>query len=92
VSARPVAGSVRSKYQRIKTHREEFATEAICRVLGVAPSGHCEWLQRPLPNRDIGDAGLLHGYRTRCCVVDKPAVLIPNLLMRQFTVTRPKAA
>jgi len=30
----------------------------------------------------------LHGYRTRRWAVGKPAVLIPNLLQRQFTVTR----
>jgi putative transposase len=31
----------------------------------------------------------LHGYRTRRWSVGKPAVLIPNHLQRQFTVTRP---
>jgi putative transposase len=31
----------------------------------------------------------LHGYRTRHIPVSKPAVLIPNLLKRQFTVTAP---
>ncbi len=31
----------------------------------------------------------LHGYRTRRVSVGKPAVLIPNLLKRQFTVTKP---
>jgi putative transposase len=30
----------------------------------------------------------LHGYRTRRWSVSKPAALIPNLLQRQFTVTR----
>ena len=34
----------------------------------------------------------LHGYRTRRWSVGKPAVLIPNLLKRQFTVTRPNKA
>jgi putative transposase len=34
----------------------------------------------------------LHGYRTRRWVIGKPAVLIPNLLKRQFTVTRPNVA
>jgi len=34
----------------------------------------------------------LHGYRTRRWSVGKPAVLIPNLLQRQFTVTRPNRA
>jgi putative transposase len=30
----------------------------------------------------------LHGYRTRRWPVGKPSVLFPNLLQRQFTVTR----
>jgi putative transposase len=33
-----------------------------------------------------------HGYRTRRWTVGKPAVLIPNLLQRGFTVTRPNRA
>ena len=34
----------------------------------------------------------LHGYRTRCWSVGTPAMLIPNILQRQFTVTRPNKA
>jgi putative transposase len=34
----------------------------------------------------------LHGYRTRRWAVSKPSVLIPNLLQRQFTMTRRNAA
>src|SRR5205814_2221924 len=34
----------------------------------------------------------LHGYRTRRWAVGKPAVLIPNLLQRQFTATKPNTA
>lgn len=34
----------------------------------------------------------LHGYRTRRVAVSKPSVLIPNVLQRQFTVTRPNKA
>lgn len=34
----------------------------------------------------------LHGYRTRRWTVGKPSVLIPNLLQRQFTVTKPNRA
>jgi len=34
----------------------------------------------------------LHGYRTRRWTVGKPAVLIPNLLQRQFTATKPNTA
>jgi putative transposase len=34
----------------------------------------------------------LHGYRTRHIPVTKPQALIPNLLQRRFTVSRPNAA
>jgi len=34
----------------------------------------------------------LHGYRIRRWAVGKPSVLIPKLLQRRFTVTRPNAA
>lgn len=34
----------------------------------------------------------LHGYRTRRVSVTKPSALIPNVLQRQFTVTRPNKA
>jgi len=34
----------------------------------------------------------LHGYRTRRWAVGKPSVLIPNLLQRQFTVSRANKA
>jgi putative transposase len=34
----------------------------------------------------------LHGYRTRRVSVGKPSVLIPNVLQRPFTVTKPNKA
>ena len=34
----------------------------------------------------------LHGYRIRRWAVGKPSVLIPNLLKRQFTATKPNVA
>ena len=44
--------------------------------------------------RLMRESGLraLHGYRTRRVSIGKPSVLIPNLLQRQFTVTRPDKA
>lgn len=44
--------------------------------------------------RLMREAGLraLHGYRTRRRAVGKPSVLIPNVLQRQFTTTRPNKA
>jgi putative transposase len=129
------AGRVRSTYEFIKVNRDTFSVQAMCRVLGVAPSGYYEWFTHPISNRaqedarllrlirasftaspgiygtprvflDLREAGetcskhrvarlmrvnhlrALHGYRTRRWSVGKPAVLIPNLLQRQFTVTR----
>jgi putative transposase len=34
----------------------------------------------------------LHGYRTKRVSIGKPSVLIPNVLQRQFTVSRPNKA
>ena len=44
--------------------------------------------------RLMRESGLraLHGYRTRHITVAKPHVLIPNVLQRQFTVSRPNEA
>ncbi len=132
-------GKVRSTYEFIKAHRRQYSVQAMCRILGVAPSGYYDWLKEPLSDRaqedarllrlirasfvaskgvygapriflDLREAGetcskhrvarlmrenglrALHGYRTRRWSVGKPAVLIPNLLQRQFTVTRPNKA
>jgi putative transposase len=133
------AGKVRSTYEFIKAHRKQYSVQAMCRILGVAPSGYYDWLKQPLSNRaqedarllrlirasfsasqgiygaprvflDLREAGeacskhrvarlmresglrALHGYRTRRWSVGKPALLIPNLLKRQFTMTRPNKA
>src|SRR5438128_8213191 len=37
----------------------------------------------------VNNLRALHGYRTRRWSVGKPAILIPNILQRQFTVSRP---
>ena len=63
MSAKPKAGSVRSKYEFMKAHRKKFATEAMCRVMGVASSGYCEWLQRPRSDRAIENERLLRLIR-----------------------------
>jgi putative transposase len=139
MSTKPSAGRVRATYEFIKTHRDKYSVQVMCRVLGVAPSGYYEWLQKPVSDRaredarllrlirasfvasqgvygahrvflDLHEAGetcskhrvtrlmrlnhlrALHGYRTRRWSVGKPSVLIPNILQRQFTVTRPNKA
>jgi putative transposase len=133
------AGKVRSIYEFIKAHRKQYSVQAMCRILGIAPSGYYDWIKQPLSNRaqedarllrlirvsftasqgiygaprvylDLREAGeicskhrvarlmrenglrALHGYRTRRWSVGKPAVLIPNLLKRQFTMSRPNKA
>ena len=138
MSKRRIAGRVRSAYAFIKSHRDQYGVQSMCRVLEVAQSGQYEWLQQPISNRakedarllrlirasflasqgiygaprvflDLREAGetcnkhhmarLMHenhlralqGYRIRRWSVGKPSVLIPNLLQRQFTVTRPNA-
>jgi putative transposase len=40
----------------------------------------------------VNNLRALHGYRTRRWSVSKPSALIPNILQRQFTVTRPNKA
>ena len=139
MSTQTIAGRVRSTYEFIKTHRDEYSVQLMCRVLGVAPSGYYGWIKQPISNRaqedarllrlirasfvasqgiygaprvflDLREAGetcskhrvarlmrendlrALHGYRTRRWSVGKPSVLIPNILQRQFTVTRPNKA
>lgn len=40
----------------------------------------------------VNNLRALHGYRTRRVSVSRPSILIPNVLQRQFTVTRPNKA
>jgi putative transposase len=135
MSTKLSAGRVRTTYEFIKASRGNYSVQAMCRVLGLAPSGYYAWLAHPVSNRaqedarllrlirasftasqgiygaprvflDLREAGetcsrhrvarlmrenglrALHGYRMRRWSVGKPSVLIPNLLQRQFTVTR----
>jgi putative transposase len=53
------AGRVRAAYEFVKTHRDKYSVQTMCRVLGVAPSGYYEWLKQPTSNRAQEDARLL---------------------------------
>jgi putative transposase len=135
MSTKATARRVRTQYEFIKAHRHKHSVQAMCRLLGVAPSGYYAWLGQPVSDHaqedarllrlirasftasqgiygaprvflDLREAGegcskhrvarlmrehqlrALHGYRMRRWSVGKPSVLIPNLLKRQFTVTR----
>jgi hypothetical protein len=51
----------------IKANRATFSVQAMCSVLGVAPSGYYEWLTHPISNRGPGgrpppspDPGVVH--------------------------------
>ncbi len=135
MSTKRSAGRVRMTYAFIKANRQQYSVQALCRILGVAPSGYYEWIQQPQSDHahedarllrlirasfvasqgvygaprvflDLREAGetcskhrvarlmrvnrlrALHGYRMRRWAVGKPAALVPNILQRQFTVTR----
>src|SRR5437899_6440003 len=64
MSMKPSTGRVRSVYEFIKAHREQYSVQMMCRVLGVAQSGYYEWLQQPISNRAQEDARLLRLIRT----------------------------
>lgn len=59
MSTKLSAGRVRSTYAFIKAHRPQDSVQALCRILGVAPSGYYEWVKQPLSARAQEDARLL---------------------------------
>ena len=40
MSTKQHSGRVRSVYEFIKAHRDEYGVQTMCRLLGVAPSGY----------------------------------------------------
>jgi hypothetical protein len=42
MSTQKPSGRVRGTYDFIQTHRSDYSVQSMCRVLGVAPSGHYE--------------------------------------------------
>jgi len=63
MSTQQRVGRVRSTYAFIKAQCEHYSVQALCRTLGVAPSGYYEWLKQPLSNRAQEDARLLRLIR-----------------------------
>ena len=70
MSTKPSTGRVRSAYQFIKAHRDQYSVQMMCRVLGVAPSGYCDWLLQPISNRAQEDARLLRLIRDVADYID----------------------
>jgi hypothetical protein len=56
MSTRLSAGRVRSAYEFIKAHRDQYSVDAMCRILEVAPSGYYDWLKQPVSKRAQEDA------------------------------------
>ena len=63
MSAKLSAGRVRATYDFIKANQDKYSVQAMCRVLGVAPSGYYAWLAHPISNRAQEDARLLRLIR-----------------------------
>jgi putative transposase len=57
------ADHVRKVYDFIELHKRECSIQAMCRVLGVGPSGYYEWLQKPISDHAVEDARLLRLIR-----------------------------
>ena len=62
-SKHQIPGRVRSVYEFIKAHREQYSVQLMCRVLEVAQSGYDDWLKQPVSNRAQEDARLLRLIR-----------------------------
>lgn len=56
MSTKLSAGRVGPTYAFIKANRDTYTVQAICRILGVAPSGYYEWLTHPISDRAHEDA------------------------------------
>jgi hypothetical protein len=63
MSTKPTARRVRTRHEFIKAHRHKHSVQAMCRLLGVAPSGYYAWLAQPVSGRAQEDARLLRLIR-----------------------------
>ena len=58
-----IPGRVRSAYQLIKSHRDEYSVQNDVSNLQVAQSGYYDWVKQPVSNRAQEDARLLRLIR-----------------------------
>jgi putative transposase len=63
MSTKTSVGRVRQKHKFIELHERQHPVQALCKVLGIAPSGYYAWLKRPISDRAIEDARLLRLIR-----------------------------
>jgi putative transposase len=63
MSTRPRAGRAGVTYEFIEAHPDKYSVQAMCSVLGVAPSGYSEELQQPISIRSQEDARSLRLIR-----------------------------
>ena len=56
MSTRRSAKRVRTTYEFIKAHRDQYGVQMMRRVLEVAPSGYYEWVLQPVSNRAQDEA------------------------------------
>jgi putative transposase len=93
----PVSGRAREDARLLRLIRASFiASQGVYgapRVfLDLREAGETCSKHRVTRLMRLNNLRALHGYRTRRWSVGKPSVLIPNILQRQFTVTRPNKA
>jgi putative transposase len=62
MSTKP-ATPARRTYEFIQAYRRKYSVQAMCRLLGVAPSGYYKWLAQPMSDHAQEDARLLRVIR-----------------------------
>jgi putative transposase len=63
MSTKRTGSGVRRRCEFIKAHRHKHSVQAMCRLLGVAPSGYYAWLAQPMSDHAQEDARLLRLIR-----------------------------
>lgn len=59
MSASKITSKTRQVYKFIDAYRDEFSIPMMCRLLGVARSGHCAWREYSVSDRAQEDTRLL---------------------------------